>query len=148
MEKNLESVQNVTLDKFKGTFEILPGNFILLENSLISVSNNKFIIMIDRIKNKIFEFNIVNRKLSRYDNKLLPHLELYIDSVKKINVDEYEDGYTNNIESLLFDALKFDTPTVLYLSIDDEKKGNFMIKNKNYQPAFTMVKKSPNFILG
>lgn len=134
-QSSLGSVQDNVIDLFRGRFMINPGQFPLLDNSIIEISRDKFTMVFDTAKNIIFDFDIKNTIPQRCEDKLSSIVELKIEKVKKFNTDDNE-----TIDEIITKLLKFKPPFAIYISYN--KMGNFTVSHgyPYHHPLFIMNK--------
>ena len=135
VQSSLGSVQDNVIDLFRGRFMINPGQFPLLDNSIIEISRDKFTMVFDTAKNIIFDFDIKNTITQRCEDKLSSIVELKIEKVKKFNTDDNE-----TIDEIITKLLKFKPPFSIYISYN--KMGNFTVSHgyPYHHPLFIMNK--------
>tara|TARA_Y100000389_G_C17339624_1_gene452577 strand:+ start:45 stop:464 length:420 start_codon:yes stop_codon:yes gene_type:complete len=134
-QSSLGSVQDNVIDLFRGRFMINPGQFPLLDNSIIEISKDKFTMVFDTAKNIIFDFDIKNTITQRCEDKLSSIVELKIEKVKKFNTEDNE-----TINEIITKLLKFKPPFSIYISYN--KMGSFTVSHgyPYHHPLFIMNK--------
>ena len=112
----LGSLQDNIIDNIKGLFMISPGQFPLLDNSIIKITDDKFIIIVDDNRNIFFNYDIKNIIPQRdLNNNLLPLVEIKVFQLKKYNMEE-----NKQIEEMIHKVLKLEPPFSIYVSYNKE----------------------------
>tara|TARA_B100000242_G_scaffold293833_1_gene273279 strand:- start:3088 stop:3507 length:420 start_codon:yes stop_codon:yes gene_type:complete len=122
------------LTSVNGTFNILPGQFILLDNQMVSIDSSSFKIITNDTPNKIFNYSINNKVV-----KLLQGETTYVVELKLDNQNKYNVADPDEIDNLLSNGLLLKTPTTIYIMYQP-RHNVFTVKNMNMGTLFMMKK--------
>lgn len=122
------------LTSVNGTFNILPGQFILLDNQMVSIDSSSFKIITNDTPNKIFNYSINDKVV-----KLLQGETTYVVEMKLDNQNKYNVADPDEIDNLLSNGLLLKAPTTIYIMYQPEHNV-FTVKNMNMGTLFMMKK--------
>ena len=122
------------LTSVNGTFNILPGQFILLDNQMVSIDSSSFKIITNDTPNKIFNYSINDKVV-----KLLQGETTYVVELKLDNQNKYNVADPDEIDNLLSNGLLLKTPTIIYIMYQPGHNV-FTVKNMNMGTLFIMKK--------
>jgi len=135
--ENISSLVDRTFDSFFGTFEILPEQFIHLDNYNVIITKKEFKIVSNKVEAELFSYDIDNASLRYHKSELLPSIQVKLLSVNKYNVLP-----NNPVNDILESALYLRPPTIIYIT-KHEKYNLFSVKNMNMATLFLMRKINP-----
>lgn len=118
----------------QGSFKILPGQFLLLDNQLVIIDSDTMKIVTDDNPNKIFNFSINSKLVKRLKGEITYVVELKLDNYTSHNVSDPDE-----LENLLINGLTIKTPTIIYIIYEPEHN-IFTVKNLNMATLFMMKK--------
>ena len=122
------------LTNINGTYNILPGQFILLDNQLVSIDTTSFKIITNDKPNKVFNYSINDKTV-----KLLQGDITYVVEIKLDNHNKYNVADPDEIDNLLSNGLQLKTPTTIYVMYHPGQNV-FTVKNMNMGTLFMMKK--------
>lgn len=131
---NSNSSYDDILTSINGTFKILQGQFILLDNQTVFIDSSIFKIIIDGHPTKIFNYSINNKIVRLLKGETVFVVEVKIDNVSKYNIADPDE-----VDNLLTNALYIKPPTILYV-IYNPYHNIFTVKNGNMATLFMMEK--------
>lgn len=134
MTTSRDSLISQTVNNFYGTFVIIPGQFIHLDNQTVQLTPNNMKIIFGGNPDKIFEYNIAETRLLRFSGSILPVLQVRVSSLAKYNVTQVDDT-----DNLLVDVLDMRTPNIFYLAYNTDLD-YFTLKNSSMSTLFIMEK--------
>lgn len=128
------STYDEILTSVNGTFYILPGQFILLDNQMVTIDSSSFKIITNDTPNKIFNYSISDKVV-----KLLQGQTTYVVEMKLDNQNKYNVADPDEIDNLLSNGLLLKTPTIIYIMYQPGHNV-FTVKNMNMGTLFMMKK--------
>tara|TARA_Y100000389_G_C17457622_1_gene519260 strand:+ start:1333 stop:1752 length:420 start_codon:yes stop_codon:yes gene_type:complete len=128
------STYDEILTSVNGTFNILPGQFILLDNQMVTIDSSSFKIITNDTPNKIFNYSINDKVV-----KLLQGETTYVVEIKLDNQNKYNVADPDEVDNLLSNGLLLKTPTNIYMMYQPGHN-LFTIKNINMGTLFMMKK--------
>jgi hypothetical protein len=129
-----DSLVSQTVKNFYGTFVILPGQFIHLDNQYVQLTPTSLKIIFGGNPDKIFEYNIAEIRLLRFTGSILPVLQVRVSGLAKYNITPVDDT-----DNLLVDVLDMRAPNIFYLSYDPQLN-YYTLKNSSMSTLFIMEK--------
>lgn len=145
MEQNIENTinrvssnVNNTYDMFFGSFKIVSGQFIHLDELIINITQTSFKFVKDDYKTRIYSYGIDKSKLKYHNSELLPSITMTINNLNKFNI-ENQDPISELLETILY----FRPPTVIHITYHPTND-MFSIKNINMATMFLMKKIKTN----
>ena len=129
-----DSLVSQTVKNFYGTFVILPGQFIHLDNQYVQLTPTSLKIIFGGNPDKIFEYNIAEIRLLRFTGSILPVLQVRVSGLAKYNITPVDDT-----DNLLVDVLDMRAPNIFYLSYDP-LLNYYTLKNSSMSTLFIMEK--------
>tara|TARA_Y100000389_G_scaffold158445_1_gene159901 strand:+ start:793 stop:1209 length:417 start_codon:yes stop_codon:yes gene_type:complete len=122
------------LTNIHGTFKILPGQFLLLDNQLVIIDSDSMKIVTDDTPNKIFSYSISNKIV-----KTLKGVTTFVVQLKLDNYTSHNVSDPDELENLLINGLTIKMPTIIYIMYQP-KHNIFTVKNLNMATLFMMKK--------
>jgi hypothetical protein len=129
-----DSLISQTVKNFYGTFIILPGQFIHLDNQYVQITPTSLKIILGGNPDKIFDYNISEIRLLRFTGSILPVLQVRVSGLAKYNIAPVDDT-----DNLLIDVLDMRAPNIFYLAYDPQLN-YFTLKNSSMSTLFIMEK--------
>lgn len=117
-----------------GTFKILPGQFLLLDNQLVIIDSDSMKIVTDDTPNKIFSYSISNKIVKTLKGATTFVVQLKLDNYTSHNVSDPDE-----LENLLINGLTIKMTTIIYIMYQP-KHNIFTVKNLNMATLFMMKK--------
>lgn len=133
-----DSLISQTVKNFYGTFIILPGQFIHLDNQYVQITPTNLKIILGGNPDKIFDYNISEIRLLRFTGSILPVLQVRVSGLAKYNITPIDDA-----DNLLVDVLDMRAPNIFYLAYDPQLN-YFTLKNSSMSTLFIMEKATTN----
>ncbi len=132
--EQMDSIYSQTLHNFIGLFTIIPGQYIHLDNQYVEIERNSLKITVQGSPDKIFRYTVVDQKLRKLYDNLLPVLEL-----KVSDLDTYNVAPVDPVENLLIDILDMRAPNTFY-AVYDTQLDTYVLKDANMSTLFIMEK--------
>jgi hypothetical protein len=140
---NLNSMDNIgrissnvndTFNMFFGSFNIISGQFVHLDNYLVNITKTNFKFIKEDYKLKIHSYGIDSAKLKYHYSELLPSITMTINNLNKFNI-ENQDATSELLENVLY----FRPPTIIHITYHPTSD-MFSVKNLNMATIFLMKK--------
>jgi hypothetical protein len=125
---------NMIKQLLMGDYIIIPGQNMLLDNTIIKVSNTKLEIFINSLHKQVYDFKVNNIKVSQFNNDYLYNMEIYVDSVNKFNFKTLDE-----VDNLLTNIYKLIPPTTLHLSYN-VNNNIYLLKNNDFKTVAMLEK--------
>lgn len=133
-----DSLISQTVHNFYGTFIIIPGQFIHLDNQYVQITPTNLKIIFGGNPDKIFDYNIAEIRLLRFTGSIIPVLQVRVSGLAKYNISQVDDT-----DNLLTDVLDMRAPNIFYLAYDPQLN-YFTLKNSSMSTLFIMEKATAN----
>lgn len=125
---------NMIKQLLMGDYIVIPGQNMLLDNTIIKVSNTKLEIFINSLHKQVYDFKVNNIKVSQFNNDYLYNMEIHVDNVNKFNFKTLDE-----VDNLLTNIYKLVPPTTLHLSYN-VNNDIYLLKNNDFKTVAMLEK--------
>ena len=125
---------NMIKQLLMGDYIVIPGQNMLLDNTIIKITNQQLEIFINSLHKQVYDFKVNNIKVSQFNNDYLYNMEIYVDNVNKFNFKTVDE-----VDNLLTNIYKLVPPTTLHLSYN-VNNDIYLLKNNDFKTVAMLEK--------
>lgn len=125
---------NMIKQLLMGDYIVIPGQNMLLDNTIIKITNQQLEIFINSLHKQVYDFKVNNIKVSQFNNDYLYNMEIHVDTVNKFNFKTLDE-----VDNLLTNIYKLVPPTTLHLSYN-VNNNIYLLKNNDFKTVAMLEK--------